>query len=332
MSIKKSFNLLLVICGYILSRITRKVIHWGNPVSLSIEPTNSCNLHCPECPSGQHILTREKGFITEDLFRRIISQLNKSIFYLTFYFQGEPYLHPGFTRMIKIARSGNIFVSTSTNGHYLGTENARSTVDSGLNKLIVSLDGTDQESYSSYRAGGSFEKVTEGIREVIRQKKKAGSSKPCVILQFLVLKTNEHQVREIKALGKRLGVDAVEIKKAQFYDFENGNPLMPVNPEYSRYAATETVSGEKHYRIRNNMPNHCFRMWSSCVITWDGWVVPCCFDKDATYRMGNINVEPFEQIWRNEKYRDFRRKLLHKRKSIDICTNCTEGTGLSRII
>jgi len=234
--------------------------------------------------------------------------------------------------MIKIARSGNIFVSISTNGHYLDPETAGSTVDSGLNKLIVSLDGTDQESYSSYRAGGSFEKVTEGIREIIRQKKKAGSSKPRVILQFLVLKTNEHQVREIKALGKRLGVDAVEIKKAQFYDFENGNPLMPVNPEYSRYSATETVSGEKHYRIRNNMPNHCFRMWSSCVITWDGWVVPCCFDKDATYRMGNINVEPFEQIWRNEKYRDFRRKLLHKRKSIDICTNCTEGTGLSRII
>ena len=233
---------------------------------------------------------------------------------------------------MKTAKLKNVKVSTSTNGHFLNEGNAKSTVQSGLDRLIISLDGTEQDTYSSYRIGGSFDKVTKGISEIIRQKKEAGSSKPKIILQFLVLKTNEHQISEIKILGHQLGVDAVEIKSAQFYDFRNGNPLMPGNPRYCRYTSTETGYGNKAYRIRNRMPRHCFRMWSSCVITWDGWVVPCCYDKDAKYRMGNLNADSFQKIWTNKKYRDFRQRIIHARETIDICMNCAEGMGITRIL
>ena len=234
--------------------------------------------------------------------------------------------------MIKTAKSKNIRVGTSTNGHYLSQENATSTVKSGLDKLIISLDGTDPDTYSSYRIGGSFDRVIEGIREIIRQKKEVGSSKPEIILQFLVLKTNEHQISEVKIFGRQLGVDAVEIKTAQFLDFENGNPLMPDNPRFCRYGATENQSGKIIYQIRNRMPGHCFRMWSSCVITWDGWVVPCCYDKDAKYKMGNLFDEPFNKIWKSTKYREFRQRVLHTRKTIDICRNCSEGMGITGIL
>ena len=332
MLIRKTFNLLQIICGYILSRITRKVIHWGSPVSISIEPTNVCNLHCPECPSGQNKLTRENGFIEEKLFNKILDVLTGKIFYLTFYFQGEPYLHPGFPNLVKAAKAKKVHITTSTNGHFLNQENANLTVHSGLDKLIISLDGTDPDTYSSYRVGGNFGKVTEGVREIVRQKNLSGASKPRVILQFLVLKTNEHQIQEVKNLGRQLGVDAVEIKSAQFYEFENGNPLMPSNTKYCRYVASKTRSDKMIYRIRNRMPRHCFRMWSSCVITWDGWVVPCCYDKDAKYRMGNLYEQPFDQIWKSEKYREFRHRILHARETVAICRNCAEGMGITRII
>jgi radical SAM protein with 4Fe4S-binding SPASM domain len=330
--IRKYYNLLQIILGYIVSRISRKVVHWGSPVGLSVEPTNSCNLHCPECPSGQRTLTREKGFIDEGLFSEIMSVTGDKLLYLTFYFQGEPYLHTCLTRMIKIAKSNKIFVSTSTNGHFLTSENVNSTLESGLDKLIISLDGTDPETYSTYRIGGSFVKVIESIQEIIRQKKELGLSKPKVILQFLVLKTNEHQISDVKIRGSQLGVNAVEIKTAQFMDFKHGNPLIPGNSRYSRYVASFNQAGEMIYRIRNRMPNHCFRMWSSCVITWDGWVVPCCYDKDAKYKMGNIKDEPFYKIWKSEKYRKFRQQVLHARVAIDICTNCSEGMGISRFL
>jgi radical SAM protein with 4Fe4S-binding SPASM domain len=67
-------------------------------------------------------------------------------------------------------------------------------------------------------------------------------------------------------------------------------------------------------------------MWHSAVITWDGNVVPCCFDKDAKYSMGNVQTETFQDIWNNSKYNSFRANLLKSRSSIDICTNCSEGT------
>lgn len=326
--LKKSLNLLQVVAGYLLSRIFHQVVCLGKPIGVTVEPTNHCNLKCPECPSGQGILTRPKGYISEELFEKIVNDLGKNLFYLTFFFQGEPYLHPGFPGMIKSAASAAIPVWTSTNGHFLTPENVRSTIDSGLYRMVISLDGTDQDAYMSYRVGGSFDKVVEGIREIVMQKKKAGTSRPFVVLQFLVLRTNEHQVDEIRSLGKRLGVDKVELKPAQFYDFAGGNPLIPENPTYSRYIAEEDASGRKAWRLKNRMPDHCFRMWSSCVVTWDGWVVPCCYDKDAKYRMGNINDEPFEKIWNGKKYNEFRHKVLRSRKSIDICSNCPEGIGL----
>jgi radical SAM protein with 4Fe4S-binding SPASM domain len=235
--------------------------------------------------------------------------------------------------MVRYAKSKKIYVSASTNGHFLTPENVKNTVGSGLDKLIISLDGTDQETYSQYRVGGNFDKVVEGIREIIRQKKETRSGSPKVILQFLVLKSNQHQVKDIKQMGRNLGVDRVVLKTAQFYAYKEGNPLMPDDLKFSRYKKkNEDTEGRPKYGIRNRLPDHCFRMWSSCVVTWDGTVVPCCFDKDAAYKMGNVKEEAFLDIWKNEEYRVFRKKILSSRKSIDICTNCTEGTGISRFL
>jgi radical SAM protein with 4Fe4S-binding SPASM domain len=69
-------------------------------------------------------------------------------------------------------------------------------------------------------------------------------------------------------------------------------------------------------------------MWHSCVITWDGKVVPCCFDKDAKFVLGDLTQQTFEEIWNGKKYQDFRKSLLYSRQEIEICKNCTEGTSV----
>jgi len=323
--VAKLLNLLKLFLGYFLSRLMRRVIHLGNPVSLSIEPTNCCNLHCPECPSGMNLLTRDRGIMDPAFFQNLIDQVSPTLYYLNLYFQGEPYIHPQFTEMVRVAKSKKIFVSTSTNGHFLTPENAKATLESGLDRLIISLDGIDAETYEKYRKGGNFNEVITGIKEIVNHKQARGSKKPKLILQFLVLKSNQHQIKHIQQLGKDLGVDKVELKTAQFYDFRQGNPLMPDDPRFSRYKKIKTdPEGHIRYEIRNRLPNYCFRMWSSCVVTWDGAVVPCCFDKDAKYRMGNVKEQAFVKIWKNETYCEFRNKILSSRKSIDICINCTE--------
>ena len=138
----------------------------------------------------------------------------------------------------------------------------------------------------------------------------------------MVVKPNEHQIEDIKKLALEVGVDQVRFKTAQVYDYENDpNNLIPENTKYSRYKKDKT--GKR--TIKSGLNNHCWKLWHANVITWDGLVVPCCFDKDAMHRLGNLKNQTFRQIWHNDNYKQFRQELMTSRKNIDICANCSEG-------
>ncbi len=292
------------------------------PISIAIEPTTSCNLRCPECPSGLRSFTRPTGMLKPELYQSVIDQLSPTLSYLIFYFQGEPYLHPSFLKMIQYAAQRKIYTATSTNAHYLSDEVARATVESGLDRLIISIDGVTQESYESYRIGGKLDKVLEGTQNILKWKKQLKSLTPQVVFQFLVVRQNEHQLPQIKALATKMGVDHLALKTAQIYNYQNGSSFIPDNDHYSRYRK----KSDGTYEIKNQLLDHCWKMWHSCVITWDGKVVPCCFDKDAHFVLGDLNQQTFQDIWRGEAYQNFRGSLIKSRSEIEMCRNCTEGT------
>lgn len=323
LSFYKIYNIVLLRLSFLVSRIFRKSIHWGKPLGISIEPTTSCNLRCPECPSGLRSFSRPTGMLDKVVYEELINQVAPYVSYLTLYFQGEPYLNPHFLEFVKYASEKNIFTATSTNAHYFDEEISRKTVLSGLDKLIISIDGTDQNTYEKYRVGGNLDKVIQGIKRLIKWKRKLKSKRPTIVLQFLVFKSNQHQLNKIKELAKQLGVDKLNIKTAQIYNFESKNDIIPNNSKYSRY---KKVNGT--YTIDNTMSNNCWRMWSSCVITWDGKMVPCCFDKDAQNVLGNVYKKKFIRIWKSEAQQEFRKKILKSRKDIDICKNCSEGSKI----
>ena len=317
------WNAAKVLSSYYLSKWSRRPLQWGYPISISFEPTTSCNLRCPECPSGLRAFTRPTGMLQEDFFRTTIDQLSKDLLYLIFYFQGEPYLNPLFLDMVRHASQKGIYTATSTNAHYLNDANAKKTVESGLDRLIISIDGTTQDVYEQYRVGGKLNKVLEGARNIVKWKKDLKSKTPFIFFQFLVVKPNEHQLADVKQLAREIGVDEVRFKTAQVYDFKNDpNRLIPSIQKFSRYKRNE--AGE--YKIKGSLSNHCWRLWHATVITWDGLVVPCCFDKDAQHTLGDLKGKPFKEIWHHEKYIHFRRQILQSRKNIDICSNCSEGT------
>ncbi len=318
---KRLANAFQIWSSYQQSRATQSPILRGLPIGISIEPTTSCNLRCPECPSGLRSFTRPTGMLQEKVFSDVINQLSPVLMNLTFYFQGEPYLNPKFLDMVSFAASKNVFTSTSTNAHYLHDEQAKRTVESGLDRLIISIDGVSQETYEQYRIGGNLDKVLEGTRQILKWKKQLKSRTPHVVFQFLVVKANEHDIPRLYKLANDMGVDEVKLKTAQIYDFENGSSLIPNNPKYSRYQKNK----DGHFTIKNPMHNQCWKMWSSCVITWDGKVVPCCFDKDAKHVMGDISKQSFHQIWTGEPYQMFRQSILRSRAEIEICKNCSEG-------
>jgi radical SAM protein with 4Fe4S-binding SPASM domain len=319
---KRLTTIVKVWLSYQYSKRTGNVIHPSVPYSIAIEPTTSCNLRCPECPSGLRSFTRPTGMLNIPMFSKIIDELYKEISYLIFYFQGEPYLNTDFLAMVSYAAKKGIYTATSTNAHYLTHEIARKTVESGLDRLIISIDGTTQEVYGQYRIGGSLEKVLEGTKNILHWKKQLKSSTPHVIFQFLVVKPNQHQLKEVKKIAKELGVGEVRFKTAQIYDYKNGSALIPDIDKYARYKKNE----DETYSIKNSLLNHCWKMWHSCVITWDGKIVPCCFDKDAHHVMGELQQQSFKYIWNSDPYIQFRKSLLKSRSEIEMCKNCTEGT------
>ncbi|TAF67414.1 MAG: radical SAM protein [Cytophagales bacterium] len=292
------------------------------PLSLSIEPTTSCNLRCPQCVSGLRSFTRPTGNMKPETAQKVIDQLHPTLLYLTLYFQGEPYLNPQFLDLVTYAHKHKIYTATSTNAHFLTEEKALKTIQSGLDKLVISIDGTEQKTYEQYRIGGKLSKVMQGIQTLAQLKAQLKSKKPYTIAQFIVFKHNEHELKNIHQWAKTLPVDDFQIKTAQVYHYDQDQTYIPTTEtQYARY-----IKKGDTFVLKNRLDNHCWRMWTGSVITWDGSVIPCAFDKDAQHSFGNLHQNTFEQIWASEKYQQFRLQILKNRSEIEICSNCTEGS------
>jgi radical SAM protein with 4Fe4S-binding SPASM domain len=320
-SLKKILNLIKLILSYRLSIIVKSPLISGYPVSISIEPTTLCNLSCPECPTGNGTLKRPSGNMQIALYKKIIYELSPFLWYLNLYFQGEPFLHPEIFNMISVARKNRIYTAVSTNGHFLNIQNSKKIIDSGLDRLIICIDGITQHEYEVYRKNGNLKRIITGIKTLLNYKKELKSGKPFIMIQALIMQHNQYKIKQMKKYFQALGVDGVIFKSLHIEEFRKGNSLIPTIKKYSRYK----YLGDGNFAIKNNLANRCWRMWSSTVVTHDGKVIPCCFDKEASYLLGNINDTGLKSIWTNNNYREFRKKILTSRKDINICCNCTEG-------
>lgn len=227
----KSFNASLASFSFLASTIIKKPVVEGMPPAVSAELTNYCNLACPECASGSGKMKRERGFMDPGLFRELMKELKPYLYNTNLYFQGEPMLHPQFFSFL--AESAGIRTTVSTNGHFLSAENSRIIAGSGLSRLIISLDGMDQDTYSTYRINGKVETVIRGITNVSAAKKKLGSGLT-IEVQMLVNRYNESQIPEIRKLADELKVRLV-LKSMQIYGKESIGRWLPAGSKYSRY-------------------------------------------------------------------------------------------------
>lgn len=312
----KPANALLAGYSYLKSSVSGNPGVMGMPVSVSTELTNICNLHCPECSSGSGRMQREPGYMDIELFKKVIKELKPYLYNTNLYFQGEPMLHPLFFSFLAI--TSNTHTTVSTNGHFLSEENSEKIVKSGLNKLIISLDGLDQETYSAYRIKGNVNTVIDGIKNITAARKRVNSSLK-IEIQCLVNKLNESQIPQIRDLADRVKAK-LRLKSMQITDRKDIESWLPLIGKFGRYKIKD---GE--WVIKNSLPDRCARLWFNPVITWDGKVIPCCFDKDAEYILGDLKLDSFRDIWDGPKYRIFRKSILMGRNMIEICRNCSSG-------
>ncbi len=290
------------------------------PLTYSIEPTNFCNLKCPECPSGTGELTRSLGFLSTENFKKNIDEMSRTGFYVQLFFQGEPFLNKKLNEMIKYAQSKNIYISISTNGNLISEKNIDKILENVPDKIIFSLDGLDEDSYQNYRVGGTFKKADEALQLLVETKRKMNLKRPFVELQFIVMKQNEHLLSEVRAYSKKRFVDRLVFKTMQVSSYKNALKYLPTKSEFSRYHLSNGG-----YQLKGDHKDHCFALWRTAVITWDQKMVPCCFDKDANYILGDLSKFSIKEIWKSELYQNFRRGVLQNRKGNSMCNNCAEG-------
>lgn len=306
------WNYIKILLSFWLSKRRKHPYIWAGPFSLSFETASVCNLKCPECLAGQGKVMRKRKLMEPDLAQKLLELHRKEAFYCNLYFQGEPFLHPEIYSIIRLADERKYYSVISTNGHFLDEQNCQKIIDSGLSRLIVSLDGIEQQSYEAYRKGGNLEKVASGIKRLSATKKQRNSSHPLLVVQFLVNKANEHQLKEVTAYVKKLGADTMELKSMQIYTDAGKKEFTPQNSRYNRYSDKTR---------RKATPSGCFRLWSHMVITSDGDWVPCCYDKIPEYGM-NGKEELTKAVWKSPAMQNFRKSLLTGEGLPSFCSNC----------
>ena len=306
--------------SYALSMTGRQVVR-HMPTFVSVEPANFCQLRCPQCPVGMRgnevTGERAKGVMPMDTFKRILEQIAPYAHTLQLFWQGEPLLCDTLPEMVSLAHEAGLYTIVSTNAQRLDEAMARALTAAGLNRIIISMDGWTQSSYEQYRQGGNVDKVKEAIR-TLRNVKDQTRACTVIELQCLYLRSNEHEWDLFRREYKTLGADRLTMKTAQFYDYEQGSPLMPSDSRYARYRR----DAQGRYAVKHPLVNRCYRLWSGCVIDIHGDVMPCCYDKSKQHVLGNILRQPLRAIWQGEQAQAFRRAVLTHRAAIEMCTNC----------
>ena len=296
---------------------------WGLPTHLQIEPSARCNLSCSFCPVTEG-MDRVQGNMDPALFKKLIDEIGDYVFLITLWDWGEPFINNNIYEMISYARERGIKLISSTNGHlFAKSENADRVIRSGLDTLIVALDGTTQESYARYRLGGKFDTVIKGIETIVERKRALKSKRPYLNLRFVVMKHNEHEIPEVKKLAASLGVDALTFKTMNPYD-ETGaltdlkhNEFIPSDQFYRRFK----VNAEGARIRRTSSP--CKHLWNNPAIHFDGTICPCSFDADEKYKLGDLKTETFKSIWNGKAYRDMRSRFRENWQGINICSECS---------
>ena len=319
------------------------IVHISHyPTFLTIEPSNICQLACPQCPVGiaKKHPKGDTGTSPRNPFPNYpLSLLADTFRYahtVQFYFQGEPLLNPRLPEMVHEAAQQGLYTIVSTNAQALDRAMAKRLVMSGLHRIIISMDGLSQSSYEAYRKGGSVEKARAAIRylreerEIARRQRLISGDYPIIELQCLLLRSNEQEQALMRKTYRLLGADHLTFKTAQFYDYQYGNPLMPARDRDRRYeqCADGTYRLKRHplrrlwHALTGISP--CYRLWAGCVLTTNCDVLPCCYDKSHTHAYGNIHHASLASLFRSKQADTFRQTAIRApfQQAPEICQNC----------
>jgi radical SAM protein with 4Fe4S-binding SPASM domain len=302
------------------------IVARGRPYVYTIDTGNVCNLRCPLCPTGAQTLQRKQHMMTRATFERILEKIRPWAIEVILHNWGEPFLNTDILDIVRAAGAASIgtTISSHLNLVHRGDDFLGDVVDSGLDHLTVSLDGTTQDVYETYRRGGSIDAVFHNLRTLLAHRRKARRRTPVVEWQFLVMKHNQHQMDDARRLASQLGVDRLRFTSAG----------LPFEELSNQRLAAEWMSDLPDYRAYDPKKIHdrgylfderCFYLYRGMTVNPGGEVSPCCVVYHAQHDFGNLLTNSVDDIWNNATYRASR-ALFSRQPSAErgstVCEAC----------
>jgi len=315
---KKILNAVAVYLQYLLK--TERII--GYPIKIYVDPTSVCNLKCPLCPTGKGDKSRSKGFMKFEAFKKIIDEVKDYVIQVDLYNWGEPLLNKEIFKMVEYAHKLGIRTRISTNLTILSESAAENMINSGLDELIVSIDGASEETYQKYRVGGSFEKVIENLKLILRKKEEMKKKNPEVVWQFLIMRHNEHEIEKAKQMAKELKV-RIRLLPARA---DMGEEIF-LSDEEKKIKYSNWLSDKFSKYRRKFFKKSCAFLYTQLIVNWNGSVSSCCGVYPEKYDFGNVFLEGGAiKVWNNQMFRRAR-SIVRRREIVPdiICSNCIKN-------
>lgn len=293
-----------------------KIIILSNlkPRDITIEPINICNLKCPFCAVTTG-LERPIGKMPLAKFRHIIDQVKGYVRTAGLYFFGESLLHPDIFEMVRYCISNGIVPRITTNGMFID-KHIDKIIASGLPALIIAIDGYNAKLHERYRIGSDFNRIVSGIKTLNKRKKELGSSKPSIFIQSLAFGYNDEE--KMKSLTKEIGADGLKMKAPRLTDYRHEFDADKYRGFLPKENKNRRVNGMNEVPFAKDM-KYCAYLRNP-VITWDGMVMPCCFDWLGQEVLGNIFEKNLLAILRSKRSRKVLKGYFDKKLSI--CGPC----------
>lgn len=295
------------------------------PVHVSIEPTNACNARCPVCETGKGDMARRTGFLDETLFRAFIDEAAPTTAVLLYYFMGEPFMHRASYDMIRYARDKGIYVETCTNGDFVDPEGV---IYSDINRISFQLGGMDQATHERYRVRTRLDKAIANLERLVALRRKHPNSSVEIEVGFIVMRHNEHQVKDFLDWAQRIGVDRASVIDPCVRNMMEAHAYLPKDRRYWFY--DEEAFARGILRPKKLPDNECVWIWNSIQLNWDGTAVPCCRDPNGRFPLGNVFDQGLKRVFNGEAATAFRARLLRDQGGIPICKLCS-GYGLPQL-
>lgn len=308
-------------------RKRRRVRVASHPYLLIIDPCNFCNLRCPLCPTGLDDLGREQSMMSLEHFKHYFDPHAPYLFEAYMHNWGESLLNKDVFKMIEHAQRSNVGTNLSSNLVIATSDDLDQMIDSGLEYLVVSLDGASQETYIKYRVRGDFQRVVDNMAELIRRRNARGKKNPVVEWQYIVMKTNEHEIPKAEKMAKELGVDLLRfIPVGMPFEFRNRKEVADQWYPTGVNGRSESDGSEQQYG-QAGKPGPCFYLYRSMVVNADGGVSPCCVVYRKGRDFGKLDDKTIDipALWNNEKYQSarslFSPEVVDKRRPT-VCDTC----------